>query len=68
MNRRFLEDSYGINTYQIQFSVSKKVKYGQGLFVCGSAKEIGEWNPENSLKLRWTDVYLTLFRKINGQE
>ena len=66
MSRYFSEDNYGINTYHIQFSISKKVKYGQGLFVCGSAKEMGEWNPENALKLKWTEVIMILFRMING--
>lgn len=56
MNKALIQDTFPIKTYQISFSIAKKVKYGQAIYVCGNIKELGMWNPEKSLRLRWTEV------------
>lgn len=38
---------------KIHFTVRKRVRFGQALFVCGSEPEIGFWRPEKALKLKW---------------
>ena len=35
----------------IRFSINYHTRWGQGLFICGSAPELGEWDPDKALPL-----------------
>ena len=41
---------------KIQFSLKKKVEFGEAAYVIGSAAEIGSWDMSNALRLIWNDV------------
>jgi hypothetical protein len=45
---------------KVKFCVKQKLHFGQHLAVVGSNPALGEWNPANSLELRWTaeDVWV----------
>lgn len=44
---------------KIHFSVGKKVRYGQGVFVCGNVPELGNWDPSKAYRLKWREVLKT---------
>jgi hypothetical protein len=49
LNRKDREFSH----HRLFFSIKKKVRFGQAVYVCGSTPELGLWNPQYSLRLVW---------------
>lgn len=42
--------------HKIHFSLSRRVRFGQGVFVCGNTAELGKWDPSKAHRLKWTEV------------
>ena len=42
-----------IQEYGITFAVTKKIKFGQAVYVCGSTLELGLWKIEEAFRLNW---------------
>jgi hypothetical protein len=42
--------------HKIHFSMRKRVRFGQGLFVCGNIPELGLWEPSKAYRLKWNEV------------
>jgi Starch binding domain/SAP domain len=50
----FTGDS-GSKSAKVKFSIKQKIHFGQHIAVVGSKPVLGEWNPKNSLELRWQE-------------
>lgn len=55
-----------LSFHKIHFSLSRRVRFGQGVFVCGSTVELGLWDPSRAYRLKWTEVLAVLCRTICG--
>ena len=44
-------------TSRIEFSANFKTNFGENLYICGNIPDLGNWNPEKSLKMH-TDSHL----------
>ena len=40
---------------KVVFTIPWKVQFGQSLCVSGQGEELGQWNPDKSLPLKWND-------------
>ena len=52
--------------HKIHFLLSRRVKFGQGVFVCGNTAELGLWDPSKAYRLKWTEVLHFLLRMTSG--
>jgi hypothetical protein len=57
-----------LSFHKIYFSLSRRVRFGQGVFVCGSTGELGLWDPSRAYRLKWTEVLLPPRRTISGPD
>jgi hypothetical protein len=55
-----IPSSCSLNFVKIIFTIKKTLRYGQGLFVCGTLPELGSWRPETAFRLKWCQVRLLL--------
>jgi hypothetical protein len=51
-----LIDKSPLFQHKIHFSMRKRVKYGQAIFVSGDLRPLGCWQPERAFRLKWTEV------------
>jgi hypothetical protein len=40
-----------------RFTCQHKTKFGEGLFVSGSIKELGNWDPKEAIKMIYEENY-----------
>jgi hypothetical protein len=40
-----------------RFTCQHKTNFGEGLFVSGSIKELGNWNPKEAIKMIYEENY-----------
>lgn len=52
--------------HKIHFTIKKKVKFGEAIYVCGNINQLGKWDPSKSYKLQWNNVIIDIFRVIYG--
>lgn len=49
-----LSYSTQLNFRKIHFTIQKRVKFGQALYISGNSLELGSWQPEKAYRLRWS--------------
>jgi hypothetical protein len=54
--------------HKIHFTVRRRVKFGEAVYVCGSTPELGLWNPEKAFRLKWNEVLFLRLRATPGPE
>ena len=47
--------SSNLNLNQVLFTIPWSVQFGESLSVSGEGSELGSWNPEESLPLKWNE-------------
>lgn len=52
--------------HKMHFSLLKRVKYGQAVYVCGDIPELGCWLPDKAFRLKWTEVTQRPLRMMSG--
>lgn len=53
--------------YKIHFTLKKRIRYGQAIFVSGNIPELGNWAPSRAFRLSWNYVLFCLCRVMFGQ-
>lgn len=48
--------------HKIHFSLSKRVRFGQAIYVSGNIQELGLWEPSKAYRLKWNEVRLFLIQ------
>lgn len=47
--------------YRISFSINYRTNYGEFLALTGSDAQLGSWNLDNSIIMKWNEVKQILF-------